>query len=101
MLKNEKARTRSADAIARAGSSATTTKCRIKTITKTGARLLATAVIRSALYERPVDTAFFESEMFDFWASLAYGGKPDYIDGIDIPSLIRNDVKKVGHPRLK
>ena len=108
MLKNEKARIKSANAIVRAKNSARTTKNIIpKKINPTGARDLAIAVIKSGIVGEKNSTTgkscpdimFFKSSMFDFWASLAYGCKPDYIDGVDIPALIRTDIKCRGRPR--
>lgn len=108
MLKNEKGKTKSAGDTVRAKSFAHTTKNILpKKINPTGARNLAIAVIKSGIVgeknsttgKSGPDVMFFKSSMFDFWASLAYGCKPDYIDGVDIPALIRTDIKCRGRPR--
>ena len=108
MSKNERAKTKSVGDTVRAESFARTTKNILpKKISPTGARNLAIAVIKSGIVgekngttgKSEPDIMFFKSSIFDFWASLAYGCKPDYIDGVDIPDLIRADVKSKGRPR--
>jgi hypothetical protein len=63
-----------------------------KKLSKRGCRLLAIAVIRSAIsYAKDSnDYSFFFSELFHFYAGLAYGGKDDYKSDEDIVNAINN-----------
>ena len=59
-----------------------------------GCRLLAIAVIKSAIVESQrnpyFDWSYFDSDAFHFYAALAYGGKVDYRCGDDIIHDILN-----------
>lgn len=62
------------------------TKKKKKPLNKKGCRLLAIAVIKSAIQSAKDegDVSFFTSELFHFYAGLAYGGKTDYRSDEDI-----------------
>lgn len=55
-------------------------------LNKTGCRLLAIAVIKFAIHDAKVhkDYSFFSSDLFHFYAGIAYGGKADYRSDEDI-----------------
>lgn len=94
MSKNAKAKTKNVKDIVIAKNSVPSTKnCLPKKISPLGARMLAIGVIKSAIFneDKKIDITFFKSDAFDFWANLAYGCKPNYVDGIHIPSLIRKN----------
>jgi len=71
-----------------------------------GAKNLAIAVIKSGIHIKDgkvkyIDEKFFESEMFDFWASLAYGCKPDYIDGVCVSDIVVRNVNTNNKPSAR
>lgn len=60
-------------------------------LNRRGSRLLGIAVIKSAIeaVKKEPDNVeenlrFFKSDLFHFWAGLAYGGNPDYRSDEDI-----------------
>lgn len=60
-------------------------------LNKRGCRLLAIGVIKSAIEvtrkekgNEKENLRFFQSELFHFWAGLAYGGNPEYRSDEDI-----------------
>lgn len=60
-------------------------------LNKRGCRLLAIGVIKSAVEaarkekgNEEKNLRFFRSELFHFWAGLAYGGNPEYRSDEDI-----------------
>ena len=63
-----------------------------ETMDKTGCRLLAIAIIKSAIHDAKIhnEYGFFGSELFHFYAGIAYGGKKDYRSDEDIIKDIKN-----------
>lgn len=63
-----------------------------KKLSKRGCRLLAIAVIKSAIInaKKRNDYEFFYSDLFHFYAGLAYGGKDNYKSDEDIVNAINN-----------
>lgn len=59
-----------------------------KKLNPKGCRLLGIAIIKSAIVESMKNPnfnwSFFDSELFHFYAGLAYGGKTDYRCGDDV-----------------
>lgn len=70
-----------------------------KKLNKRGCRLLAIAVIKSAVIESQRNPNFnmdyFDSNSFHFYAALAYGGKTDYRSGDDIiQDILKGDMER-------
>ena len=101
MSKNEKAKTKSAKAIALAKSTATSTNNVLpRTLNQMGCRRLAVSVIKSALTCTPKDTHFLESDWYDFWAGLAYGVGYEHYTGKEVfERSERLDAVRVGRPK--
>ena len=64
-----------------------------------GCRLLAIAVIKSAIVESQqnpqFDWSFFDSNLFHFYAGLAYGGNENYRSGKDIiDDIMKGDMER-------
>lgn len=64
-----------------------------------GCRLLAIAVLKSAIYESlknpEFNWSYFDSDAFHFYAALAYGGKVDYRSGDDIiHDILKGDIER-------
>lgn len=68
-----------------------------KKLNSKGCRLLGIAVIKYAIREAKAtnDYSFFKSDIFHFWAGLAYGGKTDYRSDEDIISdILKGDMEE-------
>ena len=68
-------------------------------LNKRGCRLLAIAVLKSAIYESQrnpeFDWSYFSSDAFHFYAAIAYGGKEDYRSGEDIiHDILKGDIER-------
>jgi hypothetical protein len=64
-----------------------------------GCRLLAIAVLKSAIHESLInpefDWSYFNSDAFHFYAAIAYGGKEDYRSGDDIiHDILKGDIER-------
>lgn len=75
------------------------TKTNKQKLNKRGCRLLAMAVIKSAILESKnnpnFDWSYFDSDDFHFYAALAYGCKEDYRSGQDIINdIMKSDMEK-------
>lgn len=67
-----------------------------KKLNNRGCRLLAIAVIRSAIHDayKHNEFDFFKSPLFHFYAGLAYGGTVDYRSDEDIINdILKNDTE--------
>ena len=98
-LKPDREKTKSVQDTVHVVSSVTTTENTMEQdlqktppLNKDGCRLLAATVIQHARKDK--DKRFFSSKDYNFWAEIAYGGKPDGIEGEEINYMIDHNIDR-------